>query len=95
MDIELKKKLTGCMKAVYDVLRGFPNTRDLSGDQFIARIRFDWDQKWSAETITRSRRKVQNTWGLYPRKKDAKTWEEEVGSISVDEIGQTSFLGGK
>jgi len=75
------------------MLREYPQTRDMDVDQFLyffkGQNRF---AKWSSETIRRSRQKVQNTFGLYPRSDKPEEWTEPINKLNVNDTGQVSFL---
>lgn len=63
---EFLARTSGCMVAVDDVLRRFPETRSATREVLLHKVRLEYSgAKWASETICRNARKIQNDWKQY------------------------------
>lgn len=85
-------KLNPCRKAIAILMDAMPTTRNLSNDDFIKAFRLKWNGKseFTSETITRCRRFVQNTAGLFKKNGAPVTWKAAIKAMEEEQ--QLSFI---
>lgn len=82
---QIYEKLTKLNRIVGAILKDFPVTRDLSNDDFLKAFQKLYIGKvdYTFESITRIRRYVQNTLGIFPKQfgESVVKWKEAIKQI--------------
>lgn len=87
-ELRIYAKLTKANRLVAILLKNYPVTRALKTDDFVKSFRYLATDKvrdeYSFETISRSRRYVQNTLGLFPKTEPSTSWAKAIVQIQKD-----------
>jgi len=86
---QIYEKLTKLNRLIATILKDFPVTRDLSNDDFLKAFAklYNGKEDYTFESITRIRRYVQNTLGIFPKRfgEGVAVWKEAIKQIEKDQ----------